>query len=243
MSGEHIEFQIKAPATREASEYEVSSVLMPLYFRTIIYAPSSSGKGVLLNNLIGSGKFPYKKIFGKNIFIFSSTFSLGDDSLEDIDVPAENVYSTLDEAVLREILEEQKGNIAEYGKKKCPALLFVFDDVLSQISSKKASVLREIFYSGRHYKINILMLVQSYKGVAKPMRTNSTHSIFFAIDNQKEREVIKEEQNADPKVFDEILKDATEEKYSFLVVNHKAQKQRRFQLRFTNQYYDPSNYK
>lgn len=243
MSGEHIEFEIKAPKVKEASEYEVSSVLMPLYFRTIIYAPSSSGKGVLLNNLIGSDKFPYKSIFKKNIFIFSSTFSLGDDSLADIDVPAENVYSTLDENVLREILDEQKSNINEFGKKKCPPLLFVFDDVLSQISSKKASVLREIFYSGRHFKINILMLVQSYRGVAKPMRTNSTHSVFFAIDNQKELETIKEEQNADPKIFEQILKDATDERYSFLVVNHKAQRDRRFQLRFTNQYYDTANYK
>lgn len=241
---EKIEYKILPPTTKEASEYEVASILMPLFFRTIVYAPSSSGKGVLLNNLLGD-KFPYKKIFKTNIFVFSSTFSLGDSSLKDLDyIPEENIFSKLDENILKEILDEQKANIDEFGKKRVPPVLFIFDDVLSQISNKKNSVLREAFYSSRHYKCNIIMLVQSYKSVNKAMRTNSTHSIFFSFDNAKEREVIKEEMNASPKIFDKILTDATEDQpFSFLVVNHKASKDKRFQLRFTNSYYDINDYK
>ena len=212
-------------------------ILPQLPFRMIIYGSSASGKGVLLNNLLGD-RFPYKRIFQKNVFIFSSTFSLGDESLQDVNVQEDNIFVSLDEYVLRDIVDEQKQIIHEYEKSKAPNILIVLDDVLTQLSRKQTSIVRELFFSGRHYKISICMLVQSYKGVTRAMRTNSTHSVFFSFDNRKELEVIREEANADPRVFDMILADATKDKYSFLVVNHKqTDRDKRFQKRFSNEYY------
>jgi hypothetical protein len=234
------EFKIIPPKKTQVDDVNdrIPSILMPLNFRTIIYGSSASGKGVLLNNLL-SNRSIYSHIFGKNIFIFSTTFNLGDPSLSDVQVEQDNVFNNLDEDMIRSLIQEQKDNIKEFGKDKVPYVLVVLDDVLSQMSHKRNSILREMFYSGRHIKFNFLILVQSYRGVVKPMRTNSTHSIFFGIENGKERQAIVEEQNAPAKIMEEILDDATRDKFSFLVVNHKTpDKNKRFQKRFSNHYYN-----
>ena len=231
------EFVIHPPSRTTHDQIKIPDILPKLPLRMIIYGSSASGKGVLLNNLLGP-RFPYRKVFGKNVFVFSSTFSLGDDSLQDIDVSDDNIFDTLDEHLLRDIVDEQKSIIHEFGKQSAPNILIVLDDVLTQISRKQSSVLRELFFSGRHYKISVIMLVQSYKGVTKSMRTNSSHSVFFSFDNRKEIESMREEANADPKIFERILEDATREKFSFLVVNHKqTDRNKRFQKRFSNEFY------
>ena len=231
------EFVIRPPNKKSDDHVKIPDILPKLPLRMIIYGSSASGKGVLLNNMLGP-RFPYRKIFGKNVFIFSSTFSLGDDSLSDIDVSDDNIFESLDEHLLRDIVDEQKSIIHEFGKHAAPNILIVLDDVLTQISRKQGSVLRELFFSGRHYKISVIMLVQSYKGVTKAMRTNSSHSVIFSFDNKKEVESMREEANANPKIFERILEDATEDRFSFLVVNHKqTDKNKRFQKRFSNEYY------
>ena len=74
------------------------------------------------------------------------------------------------------------------------------------------------------------------------MRTNCTHLVFFQTNNTKERNSIIEEQNAPSKIMEKILDDATEEDFSFLVVNNKVHnKNKRFQKRFSSIYYNLDN--
>ena len=229
------EFLIKAPKTTDEGREKVDKLLPQMPFRILCVGNSASGKGVLFNNFLGKNtQFPYKSIFKNNIFMFSSTYALGDKSLDNLDIPDENTFDNLDEDIIRQILLEQKLNIAEFGKDKCVPILIVLDDVLTQLSHKKNSIVRELFFSSRHYLISLFFMVQSYRSVPKCMRTNCTHLIFFQTNNTKERNSIIEEQNAPTKIMEKILDDATSEDYSFLVVNNKVHdKNLRFQKRFS----------
>jgi len=233
------EFIIKAPKSTDEGREKVDKILPQMPFRILVVGNSASGKGVLCNNFLGSNtQFPYKNIFKKNIFLFSSTYALGDKSLVNMEIPEENTFDNLDEDIIRQILLEQKLNISEYGKDRCVPILILLDDVLTQLSHKKNSIVRELFFSSRHYLISLFFMVQSYRSVPKPMRTNCTHLIFFQTNNTKERNSIIEEQNAPTKIMEQILDDATEEDYSFLVVNNKVHdKNLRFQKRFSLNYY------
>jgi len=233
------EFLIKAPKTTDEGREKVDKLLPQMPFRILCVGNSASGKGVLFNNFLGANtQFPYKSIFKNNIFMFSSTYALGDKSLDNLDIPDENTFDNLDEDIIRQILLEQKLNIAEFGKNHCVPILIVLDDVLTQLSHKKNSIVRELFFSSRHYLISLFFMVQSYRSVPKPMRTNCTSLIFFQTNNTKERGSIIEEQNAPTKVMEKILDDATEEDYSFLVVNNKVHdKNLRFQKRFSSTFY------
>ncbi len=233
------EFLIKPPKATDEGRERVDKILPQMPFRILVVGNSASGKGVLCNNFLGENTgFPYKNIFKNNIFIFSSTYALGDKSLTNLDIPEENQFDNLDEDIIKQILLEQKLNIAEFGKDKCPPILILLDDVLTQLSHKKNSIIRELFFSSRHYLISLFFMVQSYRAVPKCMRTNCTHLIFFQTNNTKERNSITEEQNAPTKIMEQILDDATKEDYSFLVVNNKVHdKNLRFQKRFSSAFY------
>lgn len=208
-------------------------------FRLLIVSPSGSGKTVLLANLIGNEQFPYLETFaqGKNVFLFSSTFALGDPSMTMAKIKPSNVFNSLDISVLNAIVDDQRSIIEEYGKQKAPNVLFIFDDIAHQLDYKAKETLKGYFFSLRHYKISMILIVQSYKSVPRAMRINATDSVFFYIGNDSEREVIAQEMPTQKDYFLSILDDATTEPYSFLVVHNKKGMDKRFQKRFSGDFY------
>jgi|688.fasta_scaffold265413_2 hypothetical protein len=225
------------PPPPKAKEWNHPNLPEPV-FRCIITAPSGSGKSVLLANMIASPEFPYREYFGKNIFIFSSTFHLDDPSFSIADnIKKKNVFEGLDVGIVSGILEDQESIIMSFGKDKAPPVLLIFDDVSHQLSHSASQYLRQIFFSGRHRKVSILWLVQAYKSLPRAMRINATECIFMAIGNSGERECIQEEMPIEKKAFLAILDDATREPYSFLVVFNRNPMNKRFQKRFTGEYY------
>lgn len=232
------EYKVVPPKKSSENKYPVDELLIPLNFRVLISGSSASGKGVCLANIL-SNKFPYKDIFKNNIFIFSTTYSLGDPSLAELDIPEENCFDKLDEDILSQILQEQRLNIIEFGKKNVPAILIIFDDILTSVSNKRNAVINEIFYSGRHSMISSIMLVQQYKAIQRPIRTNCTCLILFAAENNKELNTLIDEMPCNSKLFEKIFNDATSDQpFSFLKVNLKqTDKNKRFQLRFSDHFF------
>ena len=232
------EFKVVPPKKSSENKYPVDELLIPLNFRVLISGSSASGKGVCLANIL-SNKFPYRDIFKNNIFLFSTTYALGDPSLAELDIPEENCFDRLDEEILSQILEEQKLNILEFSKNNVPPLLMIFDDILTTISKKRNAVINEIYYSGRHYMISSIILVQQYKAIQRPIRTNCTSLILFAAENNKELSTLSDEMPCNIKLFQKIFNHATSDQpFSFLKVNLKqTDKNKRFQLRFSDRFY------
>jgi hypothetical protein len=225
------------PPPAIAKEWNYPDLPEPV-FRMAIVSPSGAGKSVLLSNIISNPSFPYRELFKKNIFLFSSTFHLEDPSFAMSDnILKRNVFSSLDLATLQEIVNDQNGIIQSYSKPKAPHVLLIFDDVAHQIDYRATQYLKSLFFSGRHSKISIIFLTQSYRSLPRPVRINTTELIFFQINNTSEREVIADEMPVDKHLFFAIMDDATEEPFSFLVVFNRNPMHRRFEKRFTGDFY------
>lgn len=235
---DNTEIIIKAPETKE-DKNEISKILFQPPFRIIVVAPSNSGKSVLISNLISSPDLPYRKFFKKNIFIWSSTFSLNDPSFSMSDnIEKTNIYDEYNENSIMEIVNEQIGIIHKYSKKKAPHLLFIFDDVVQDLPKTKMSIMNKLFFSSRHYNISLILLSQQYKMVNRPLRLNASDIIIFQTSNNQEIQKISEEQAIEVNRFKQILKEATEEPFSFLVIHNKLRISERYQLRLSTHIYN-----
>ena len=216
------EIKIKAPEPAKTNNDKIPSILFQTPFRVLIVAPSNSGKTVLISNLISNPELPYRKIFKKNIFIWSSTFSLVDESFSMSDnIEPSNIYDEYNEESVMTIVNEQMNHIKKLGKKKCADLLFIFDDIINDLPPKKQSIMNKLFFSARHYCINILLLSQQYKMCPRPVRLNASDIILFQTGNNSEMKIIAEEQAIDANEFIRIYKDATKEPFSFLTIHNK----------------------
>jgi hypothetical protein len=230
-------FAIKPPP-KQPKNWDTPDLPEPV-FRIAIVSPSGSGKSVLLSNFISNPSFPYRGLFKKNIFLFSSTFHLTDPSFAMSDnIPKKNVFENLDIGILDEIVRDQESIITSYGKDRSPHVLIVFDDVGHQINYQATQYLKGLYFSARHKKISLIFLIQSYRSLPRAMRVNCTEMVFFQIANTGERDVIADEMPIDKRAFYAILDDATEEPYSFLVVFNRNPMNKRFQKRFTGEWYN-----
>lgn len=143
-------------------------------------------------------------------------------------IPEECFFDEYDEMSLKAICDEQMAmveTLEKHGQTKHMAnrILMIFDDL---VGSDLFSLNRKNFFKGfntrhRHYSASLLMVSQGYKEIPKTVRTNWTCLLIYEIANDKEIEVIWEENTMglkhDPWV--ELYQHAVAEDYSFLYLN------------------------
>ena len=206
--------------------------------RLCIVSPSNTGKSVLTSFMFSSDAMPYKKYFGSNVFIFSSTANLG--SMNMPHVKKENIYDSFDVKVIQSLWEEQNLLIEKYGRKRTVPILLIFDDVVSDLNTSQKGIFKSLAMHGRHSGFSWALCSQQYRSIPKPVRMNCTNVIILNLSSAAERRSISEEQPFNEKRFLSIVDDALDdEEYSFLVVNYANSKERKLQLRFSNRFYDP----
>ena len=112
-------------------------------------------------------------------------------------------------------------NIDEYNPDKKNKILIVFDDMIADmiLNKKLNSILAELFIRGRKLNISLVFITQSYVRVPKYVRVNTTHFFISKIQNKRELRDIAINHSSDisTKDFDNIYRECTAERYSFLV--------------------------
>lgn len=201
--------------------------------RLLITAPSGSGKTQLMGSLLREDEFGYKNVFKGNVFVFSSTFDLGDPAWDGVNIKKENVWDDWREDIVQELIQDQENIIKEKGKEKTPHILIILDDLITQIPQSRQSSLVKLFISGRHRLISIWMTTQSYRHCPKAVRLNTTGQIVFRVNNI-ERQAMAEENQVDSDTFLNLYEIATEEPYSFLYINNEKPINERYYQRFEN---------
>lgn len=232
---------VPSAAALAKTESDIPEKLPQLPMRMCIYGASASGKGVLIASLLGKD-FPYKKVFKKNIWIFSPTISLGDPSFSEVDLPPNHYVSDYDEALITKIWREQDKIISAHGKgpRGAPHILLIFDDVVTSLTNAKTSLLRKLYFSGRHSLISTICCSQLYSALPRAVRMNASDAIFFEA-GRKARMLIGEEQSIDPEQFEALMEQATSDApYSFLYVRYKKPIPTRYMLRFTGRFFEVS---
>tara|TARA_R110000796_G_scaffold187301_4_gene304219 strand:+ start:7979 stop:8758 length:780 start_codon:yes stop_codon:yes gene_type:complete len=177
-----------------------------------ILGSTASGKTTLINNLLLNknmwGGDNCKGAFDE-VYIFSPSIHL-DDSCRFL----REHFITFDmysDEKLQEILDEQM----TYEKKKMPKVMIVIDDSVGMIHSN--STLNHFLSRYRHWNTNVILSSQAFRALAPIARTNTTHSMIFAVPNEKEFEKLEEELGGIyGGQFRKLYEEATNEKFHFL---------------------------
>ena len=229
---------IKAPSTKsyqiKQSKYEV---VPKIPFKSIIYAPSNSGKTVLITNLI---EHIYRGCF-ERVYIFSPSITIDDswlstkkylDSTINFSDDEPSLYHpNFDEHVVEEIMTTQKKVIDHIKKNKTHnklySILIVLDDVADDNNQRNSQALKSLFVKGRHSQISVILSSQKGSLLNPVCRVNADSLYVFKLRNFQDLEMLVTELSAllgDKKEMLNVYKRAVEHApYSFLFVNLKSQ--------------------
>ena len=158
----------------------------------------------LENSLFPNGKLTDKCVFA-----------------EDAPAKLQMIMDIQDEIILA--LEKDKKTIFDSDR-----VLIIFDDMVGSdlFSKAKDSQAFTILQARhRHFNLSQVIVVQAYKAVSKTARVNLSGLILFRVHNQKELDVVYEENPcflARPE-WDQVYEWATDEKHSFLFINYQLQ--------------------
>ena len=193
-------------------------------FRSLVVAPSGSGKSNFITNLISlfcKGKGTYD-----NIYIFCKC---------------------KDEPLYRYLADKSKGLIEVFENlEKLPALndlnackqtLIIFDDMVTDI--KKHPIISEYFIRGRKKGASIMFLSQSYYNTPKIIRQNVNYVVILKLGGTRDinsllREVsigLTKEQLLD------MYKEATKIKFDVMIINLEKSGNERYRKNFL-QYFE-----
>ena len=216
-------------------------------FKSLIYAPSLSGKSVLITNLIQD---IYRDCF-ERVYIFSPSIEIDDnwkntkkyldDAIKISDDEPSLYQPEFNEEVVSEIMDTQKTIIEHIKKKnnsnKLFSILIVLDDVADDTSQRNSKSLKSLFVKGRHSHISVILSSQKGSLLNPVCRVNADSVYLFKLRNFQDLELMINEFSAlvgDKKEMMNIYKQAVEDKqYSFLYINLKAKNMNEmFHIRF-----------
>ena len=159
------------------------------HFIMIVGKPGSS-KTTLLMNMIGKRSKMYNKKFEK-IYLFSPSLGTIEDSPFS-DLPDDQVYDELSEAILQGVLDE----IHDSGEK----VLFIMDDVVNDMKKEMRleKLLCKVLMNRRHQcgsggSLSVWITSQVYNKVPAPVRKCASHLVLYETKNRMELDSIYNE--------------------------------------------------
>ena len=198
--------------------------------RSILLGSSSSGKGVLLQNLILD---IYKDCF-ERVYIFSPSINVDhtrlpvksylDSKIQLSEDEPGLYYDYYDSESLENIITTQK-KIIEHQKSKHVKKLFsikiVIDDFADSVEfSRSSKLLHSLFTRGRHSQISTFIATQKFNALATIIRVNADSLYVFRLRNYLDLNTFLDEVSAivDKKALLQMYKKATDIDFGFLTV-------------------------
>ena len=203
----------------ENPNYELHHFDTP--FRSLVVAPSGSGKSNFITNLITlfcKGKGTYD-----NIYIFCKC---------------------KDEPLYRYLADKSKGLIEVFENlEKLPALndlnackqtLLIFDDMVTDI--KKHPIISEWFIRGRKRGASIMFLSQSYYGTPKIIRQNVNYVVILKLGGTRDINSLLREVSIGltKEQLLEMYNVSTKNKFDVLIINLEKSGNERYRMNFLN---------
>ena len=156
-------------------------------FVLTLVGPRSSGKSVVINNLVLRDEMMRGQF--EQILIISPTIHSDSSSRYLIkEAGKENVYEAYSEDIIQELINSVKDKEKhERGMK-----LIILDDVIGSIS-KYNSLVYNLTSKARHWSISMIISTQNLRELPPVCRNNTTNWAFFRSGNLKEIEKMMEE--------------------------------------------------
>ena len=210
--------------------------------RTILLAPSNSGKTVLLSNFILD---IYKDCF-EMIYIWSPSIDI-DPAWNKVKayidkrnfIKDKTYYNTYNPAELHNVIDNQY-NLIEYQKNKKKKHLYQICIIIDDFSddpkfTRESKLLWSLMCRGRHMGISVFISSQKFASSHPIIRCNCSQYIVFKIRNMNDLDLFLTEVGAllkDKKTLYKVYELATQEKYSFLYIDLCAPLENMFFIRF-----------
>lgn len=214
-----------AKANLPQSLFMESQIINKFPSLTLIVGKSGSGKSNVVAHMLTNEEF--MKDFFDEIYLFSPT-AHSDDIVQHLNLDDEHIIDNLDTSAvdkLNKIIDDQDSKIKKEGIKsvaKKSKILIMCDDCISQKAFMKSDILTRLATAGRHSLISTIICSQSYTKVPRVIRLQSQGLILFPSSND-ELELLNRDlcpPNTSKKAFLDLIKYATESRFSFLYVNH-----------------------
>jgi hypothetical protein len=186
-------------------------------FRMCIVAPSGSGKTNFLMNLL-------------------SVFSVGKGTFSSITIITKNSS----EPLYNWLVDEVDGITISEGLENTPELdsfdksvnhLLVWDDL---VLSKDLRMVEEYYIRARKLNVSVVFISQSFFKIPKIIRNNCSYLVLLKLSGQREVNLIMSEFGlgvTKPQLL-KIYEYATAEKFSPLIIDFEADKEKRFRKGF-----------
>lgn len=154
------------------------------------------------------------------------------------EIGEDNFYEDYNDEEFQSLMKEQDDMIAflkkhDYPKFLADRILIIFDDLVG------SDLFKSKFFKGfntrhRHYSVSCIMVTQSYKEIAKTIRTQWSGLLAYEIGNDQEVFVIYEEYSMglNFKEWLEVYRHCTGEDYSFMFINFQKPKKERIMKNF-----------
>ena len=216
-------YKVKALKNNKSDLYQPEcseNELVPkLPFGGLATGKSGSGKTNAIVHLLSTDcmlkdKFDY-------IYLFTAV-KPDDDLIKPLNIHKSCIFENFTENDVKKIIDKLDTFIKANGFKKCPSVLMIFDDILSNKEFLKSKTLTKLAVANRHLNITYFILSQYYKKIPAVVRTNVKYLMFFPA-ALSEVEKLAEEMtppNMSKKQFIKITQYATREQYNFLSINN-----------------------
>jgi Poxvirus A32 protein len=194
---------------------------------TLCIGKSGSGKSNVMANMLTKKEF--MKDFFDDIYLFSPT-AKSDDIVEHLKLKDNHIIENLDETAITKLNKIVDDNIEKIKKQGIAnvalksKILIICDDCISEKVFIKSNILSKLATAGRHALISTVICSQSYTKIPRVIRLQAQGMIIFPSSND-ELDLLCEDlcpPGMGKKSFLELIKFATDERYSFLFVNHHA---------------------
>lgn len=177
---------IKKKNDKEYTPPKTHEDLFQLHFATCIVGPRNRGKSLLVRNLLERKEMMAKTFKKPNyIIIISPNIDVNGDF---DNISGDNVYKydKYDPALIEFLIDTQKHIIQTCGRKKCPEILLVLDDLLDSSAFNWHGNVEKIFSRGRHVNLNIILISQHLNRISRTIRLNCDYFVMFMPNNMTE---------------------------------------------------------
>jgi len=153
----------------------------------------STGATILFIGQTGSGKsilikdFLMHHSYFRTVVCISPTESLN--RTYSAHIPAITIHDKFSSLLIEKVIQRQKDIVDRCENDPAyenadPRCLIIMDDIMDDTSWIKDEGIQKIFYSGRHYRITLLVALQYALGIPIKLRTNIDY-VFFTMEPKR----------------------------------------------------------
>ena len=202
--------------------------IIPRHPSSVLFNGSSgSGKSTLLLNLLTRKEFLGG--YFHDIYLFSPTGDT-DDMFKTLKIPKKNVFTELNPADLKKIMDKQERTIKKKGADKARRVLCIFEDVQGNKELMKSKPFLRAFIANRHFGISSWLCGQSFTKTPRACRLQA-NNIFYFKGSGSELKMICDEfcpGGMSRREFNQMVNMATAERYHFMHINMRVHQSERY---------------